>query len=318
MKIGFCFDHNTSYGFEKDDLTYCDFASPATVSFVKKTLEKCGYQVELIGNYKNLILQLNKAFDCDIIFSTAEGIKSRNRESWIASIAEMHEIPYVGTDAYGLVVTLDKALTKIIANYINIRTPDFIELSCMEDINAIPFEFPFIIKPNYEGSSMGVKLIIDKTELHTYTNELFSKYSQKLIAEKYICGKEITVSIYEENGKPCVFGMIESIQKNGDIMPIYSSEIKRIYGCQKIIPRISNGVKDQLAKDAIRIYNYLGCKDYCRIDFRLDKDDNPYLLEVTPLPALSETASYMMAAKLNHIPPEKILKTIIENAYARF
>ena len=65
------------------------------------------------------------------------------------------------------------------------------------------------------------------------------------------------------------------------------------------------------------MYSYLRCHDYCRIDFRLDKDDKPYLLEVTPLPALSETASFMMAAKLNNISPEDIFNDIVNNVCNR-
>ena len=164
---------------------------------------------------------------------------------------------------------------------------------------------------------MGVKLINCKEDLQNHAKLLFEKYSDKLILEQYISGKEITVSIVEKKGKPYVFGMVESLQFNDEIMPIYSSEIKRIYGCKKIIPRISEETTLLLKKYALKMYSYLRCNDYCRIDFRLDKDDKPYLLEVTPLPALSETASFMMAAKLNNINPEDIFNDIVNNVCVR-
>lgn len=318
MKIGFCFDCKEDYGYTSNDLSFCDFITPTTITFVKEVLEKCGHEVILIGNYKKLLTYLEQGNSLDFFITAAEGIQSRNRESWISSICELHNLPYAGSDTYVLVVTLDKVLTKIIANYLNIPTPKFIEISNLDEIKTISFEFPAILKPNYEGSSMGVKLISDKEDLYENAKLLFEKYSDKLILEKFVSGKEITVSIVEKKGVPYVFGMVESLQNNDEIMPIYSSEIKRIYGCKKILPRISKETELLLNTYALRIYSYLKCNDYCRIDFRLDEDDNPYLLEVTPLPALGETASFMMAAKLNNISPEELFSDILNNVCCRY
>lgn len=318
MKIGFCFDCKEDYGYLSNDLLFCDFITPTAITFVKETLEKCGHKVILIGNYKKLLEYLKNDTSFDLIITAAEGMLSRNRESWISSICEMYNIPYAGSDAYTLIVTLDKILTKIIANYLHIPTPQFVEISTLNEIDTLSFQFPAILKPNYEGSSMGVKIVYNKEDIYEHSKLLFEKYFNKLILEEYIPGKEITVSIIEENGIPHILGMVESLQNNDEIMPIYSSEIKRIFGCKKILPRISQNIKLLLEKYSLEMYSYLKCHDYCRIDFRLDKNDNPYLLEVTPLPALSETASFMMAAKLNNIEPTKVFNTIINNAYNRF
>lgn len=318
MKIGFCFDCKEDYGYTSDDLSFCDFISPTAITFVKEVLERCGHKVILIGNYKKLLEYLKQEKTLDLIITAAEGIQSRNRESWIASICELYKLPCAGSDAYTLIVTLDKILTKLIANHLDIPTPNFVEIASLDDIKTLSFNYPAILKPNYEGSSMGVKLINCKEELLSHAKLLFKKYSDKLVIEEFIPGKEITVSIVEKNGNPYVFGMVESLQHNNEIMPIYSSEIKRIYGCKKILPRISEETAKLLKDYALKIYSYLKCNDYCRIDFRLDENDNPYLLEVTPLPALGETASFMRAAKLNNIAPEEIFNDIVENVCNRY
>lgn len=318
VKIGFCFDCKEDYGYTSNDLSFCDFISPTAITFVKEVLERCGHKVILVGNYKKLLDCLMRESTFDMIITAAEGIKSRNRESWIASICELHNLPCAGSDAYTLIVTLDKILTKLIANYLHVPTPKFVEIARLDDIETLSFNYPAILKPNYEGSSMGVALINCKEDLHKHAKLLLEKYSDKLILEEFIPGKEITVSIVEKNGSPYVFGMVESLQHDDKIMPIYSSEIKRIYGCKKILPRISDETALLLKNYALKMYSYLKCSDYCRIDFRLDKNDNPYLLEVTPLPALSETASFMMAAKLNKINPEDIFHNIVENVCNRY
>lgn len=317
MKIGFCFDCKEDYGYTSNDLSFCDFISPTAITFVKEVLERCGHEVTLIGNYKKLLEYLKQENTFDLIITAAEGIQSRNRESWITSICELHNLPCAGSDAYALIVTLDKILTKLIANYLHVPTPHFTEIASLDDIETLSFNYPAILKPNYEGSSMGVKLINCKEDLLNHAKLLFEKYSDKLIIEEFVPGKEITVSIVEEKGKPYVFGMVESLQHDNEIMPIYSSEIKRIYGCKKNLPRVSAKTASLLKNYALKMYSYLKCNDYCRIDFRLDKNDNPYLLEVTPLPALSETASFMMAAKLNNINPEDIFNNIVDNACNR-
>lgn len=318
MKIGFCYDCKEDYGYTSEDLSFCDFISPTAITYVKEVLERCGHKVILIGNYQKLLDILKRECTFDLIITAAEGIQSRNRESWIASICELHNIPCAGSDAYTLIVTLDKILTKLIANYLHVPTPDFVEIASLDAIETLSFHYPAVLKPNYEGSSMGVKLINSKEDLRAHANLLFEKYADKLILEEFIPGKEITVSVVEKNGVPYIFGMVESLQQDNQIMPIYSSEIKRIYGCKKVLPRVSAETIELLKKYSLIMYSYLKCKDYCRIDFRLDKNDNPYLLEVTPLPALSETASFIMAAKLNHINPTEIFTDILNNVCDRF
>ena len=320
MKIGFCYDICEDYGFDSVSLSFCDFTTEAAVSYVKNILEGCGYTVQLIGNYKKLIYLLEHGqFNCDLIFSTAEGIGSRNREGWIPSLCEAFGIPFVGTDAYGLALTLDKVQTKLIARHLGIPTPDFYEVHHMEEWESAVSKlgFPMIVKPNAEGSSMGVSLVYNTQDLINRLQDLLSKYKQKVLCETYLSGQELTTSVYVKQGSPIVFGMAESRDSNHKTMEIYSSQTKRIYGCKKILPQISEEESRLLHTYSIKLFNYIGCQDYCRMDFRKGKDNVINLLEVTPLPALSDTASFTAGGILFGETAESILKTIIENACLR-
>lgn len=86
MKIGFCYDCKEDYGYASNDLSFCDFITPTAITFVKEVLEKCGHKVVLIGNYKKLLEYLKRGNTVDMIVTAAEGIQSRNRESWVGTI----------------------------------------------------------------------------------------------------------------------------------------------------------------------------------------------------------------------------------------
>lgn len=321
MIVGLCYDLKEDYGFNNTDYTYCNFATEESISFVKATLEKCGYNVQLIGNHKKLYDQLkNNTFCCDIVFSTAEGIFSRNRESWIPVILEINHIPYVGMDAYGLSLTLDKVQTKLMARHLNIPTPNFYEIITADDIELKKdlLEYPFVVKPYREGDSMGVCLVEDKEQFIEKSTYLLKHYNQKLLCEEYLPQNEITVSVCEIDGIAKVLGMTETRSISGAILPIFSSEYKLIYGSQKIIPQVPESIKQKLELYSLNLFKYTECHDYCRYDFRLDKQGNPSLMEITPLAALGENASFLTGLRLNGIKPEFIFDAIIKNACKRY
>ena len=321
MKVGLCYDTKEDYGFQKSDYTYCNFTDEETISFVKKTLELCGYEVELIGNHKSLYQQLkSKTFACDIVFSTAEGTNSRNRESWIPTLLELNQIPFVGMDAYGLSLTLDKIQTKLLAQYLNILTPEFCEIFSVKDIPYVLKRmcFPLIIKPYREGDSMGVYLVANEEELIEKVDFLLKQYNQKLICEQYIPHNEITVSVCEINGVAKVLGICETRGNDSSILPIFTSEYKLLYGSKKISPQISSNTKQILIDYSIKLFKYTECHDYCRFDYRLGQSETVYLIEVTPLAALGPNASFLGGIKLNGIKPEFVFDSIIKNAATRY
>ena len=114
MKIGITYDIKEQYGFESLDLNYTDFLNAADVTFVKDTLEKCGYEVVLLGNATQLIQNLNNNIYVDLVFNLAWGYRGRNREGLIPAILEGYGIPHTGTDSFGCSLCLDKIQAKLI------------------------------------------------------------------------------------------------------------------------------------------------------------------------------------------------------------
>ena len=113
MKIGIAYDTEKMYNI-KHGIHY-DFAEEASIFSLKNELENLGYEVILLGNAPQIIhlLKCNQ-MNCDIVYNTVEGVSSRNREGIVPTILELANIPCIGTDSFGLSLSLNKYLTKIL------------------------------------------------------------------------------------------------------------------------------------------------------------------------------------------------------------
>jgi len=322
MNIGITFDLREDYGISEHDWTHADFTTPEGIIYIKDNIEKCGHTVTLIGNHEKLfdLFKTSGMETIDLVFNCAEGINSRNREGWIPSLLEMNNIPFVGADAFGVSIGLNKVYTKIIAQYLGIPTPPFREINNISDVPAIAnkIDYPCVLKPNFEGSSSGIKLVSTSSELIDTAKFLLEEYKQTLLCEKYIEGRELSVPIIGHGVSCKTLGIVETIREDGSPIGIYGVEDKFFGGCKKVLPQLDAKIAQKASEYAILLHNYLGCVDYDRADFRLDNENNLYLLELNPLPDITEGGSYQMCAHLSGIKFNEIIMQIIQCAAQRY
>lgn len=322
MNIGITYETREDFSFSSTDWRYADFRTSAGITYIKRLFELHGHNVILIGSYKKLLKYISnlQRFEFDIIFNASEGIKSRNREGWVPSLLEMYEIPYVGTDAYGLSLSLNKIHTKIICKYLGIKTPDFYEIRSSEDIDLLQntVHFPCVLKPNCEGTSSGVMLIENAVDFRSNAQKLLDTYNQTIVCEKYIDGRELTVSLIGNGNSLRSIGIVETVRCNGEKIGIYGIEEKFTDVCRKQIPALDDEVSSRLIEASKKIHQYLGCLDYSRLDFRMDLDGQIYFLELNPIPDLAIDSSYPMCCELQGIPFGDILEEILQHALNRY
>lgn len=322
MNIGITYETREDYSFSSTDLRYVDFRTAAGITYIKKLLEQHGHHVTLIGSYQKLLSYLSQTHcsALDIIFNASEGLKSRNREGWVPSLLEMYGVPYVGTDAYGLSLSLNKIHTKIICGHIGVKTPEFHEINDEEDIKTIQAEvrFPCVLKPNCEGSSSGISLIENPADFCTEAQKLLKTYDQAILCERYIEGRELTVSLIGNGASLRCLGIVETVRNNGKKIGIYGIKEKFTDVCKKQIPILSNDISSQLIESSKKIHQYLGCMDYSRADFRLDPNGQIYFLELNPIPDLAMDSSYPMCCELQGIPFGDVLEEIVQCAVNRY
>ncbi len=322
MKIGITYDTKEEHQ-DVDYSKYCDFTLQTSIAFLQKQFIQAGYETVLIGpctKLKKLIA--SGTLDVDYIYNTAEGISSRNREAIVPALLEAYNIPYIGSDAYALSVTLNKYHTKLLAQQIDIPTPEF-EIIYLYDSKAETLKklkklhFPIIVKPNYEGSSMGLYLVNSAEEAISKIEQDQADYHQEVLCEEYIDGMEITVPIVGNAEKASALGVIEFYRSNEQPIGIFKSEDKHYTDIQCREAKIPAKVAQQIKEYSEKMHRFLGCKDISRIDYRVTSDNKIFLLEVNPLPALDPDGSFVCAAKLQGMEFSELLNKIVKEAMSR-
>lgn len=318
MRIGIAYDTKDMYSVPE---IYNDFADEHCIRALQRELEKIGYDVTLLGNAPNIIELLKKgSLDCDIVYNTAEGVSSRNREGIIPALLEAHQIPYIGTDAFGISLTLNKYLTKVIAGHYKIKTPNGILIfypltneNIDKELDAL--NFPVILKPNYEGNSSGITVCPTKEKALEQINSLSEKYRTDILCEEFIYGTEITVPYIDTMPDGVWDVTTVDVQKGYDF---WLDSHWKLYGdYHNIILRLDSKTKSVFEYAVKTLFKAIGCHDFCRFDFRLTPENEVYFIEANPLPALFQGGSFDVVGRAHGYTYAKTLQLIITTACER-
>jgi D-alanine-D-alanine ligase len=305
MKVAFTYNLRRTESEEE-----AEFDTAETVDAIADAIEAAGHEVDKIevsGPAATLLERLESS-DPDIIFNTAEGRGGRMREAFYPALFEEIGVPYTGSDAYTMAVTLDKWLTKLVLLRHGIDTPRG-RLINVDNLGTIAEQgpglaFPIIVKPNYEGSSKGIaddSVANDFKELMTLLKAAVKAYPDGVLMEEYIEGVDISVGFVNGVGlddgllAPVEF-MFERAGRHG--FTVYDYIKKNIepnavrMRCPASVPRDVAARLRAISHDAIK---GLGLRDIARLDFRVADDGRIYLLEANALPALSRGSSIFAA-----------------------
>ncbi len=317
-KIGITYDLRTDWKLTDEDCidTNAEFDKPETLEFIVKAIEAGGHKVERIGNAKELLKKVND-LDVDMVFNVCEGYCGRNRESEVPVILEMHGIPFMGSDALTMGLTLDKLMAKKQFVAEGLPTPRYFgarDSKNLKDLNDIGY--PLMVKPCYEGTSKGItekSRVNNFEELKTQVDLINNQYHQPAVVEEFIRGSEFTVAVVG-NENPQALNIAQV--RIGDLLELgdefftfdrVADDAELDYLCPA---QISDELKNQMQSLAIRAYESVDCRDFGRVDFRVDEQGHPYVLEINPLPSLAhndvfnqipQTMGRTYAELVNHI-----------------
>lgn len=297
-----------------------------TVKRISDSLKKGKHLVRAFEGDKDLIDKLEdfmprvlKGERPGMAFNLSYGIQGQARYTHVPGILEMVGIPYIGSGPLAHSLALDKVVAKIIFRQNGLPTPDFAVLDApgfdMPDI-----KFPLIVKPKNEAVSFGLKIVRNQKELREGADVIFEKFSQPVLAEQYIAGREINVGLLG-NDPPETLPPVELVFGSGG-PPVYTYEDKTRRSGREIEFLCPAPIDKNLAEHAQdlarKAFNALGCYDCARVDMRMDKNGNLYILEVNSLPSMGEHGSYTMAAESAGLDFSALVNRLVDVASARY
>lgn len=323
MRVGLTYDSRDDFKFVSDAPEDWDVELTVSTSVddIAHAIDDLGHETVFIGSGMKLLDDFGRiSRSVDIVFNIAEGYFGRAREAQVPAALELAGIPFVGSDVSTLSLAMNKWHTKVLAMHYGVRTPDFQVVRDADELERCrPRRFPVIAKLCYEGSAMGLRddsVVHSQGDLNRLVRYLLKAYRQAVLVEEFIPGKEVDVPIIG-NRPTRAFGVVGlTLNGNLDLKDGFlTSNIVRQDGYGFRYPLQEPFVSDA-EQDALKVYNLVECRDFGRIDMRIDANDRPYFLEVNPLPFLGKHSSFSEIARKT-IGYTEMIGLILDSAVSR-
>ena len=270
---------------------------------------KAVYKALLNNNVKCFLFDLtednldklwSKEFDKAFIILHGRG----GEDGYIQSQLDKRRIPFTGSGVESSNLCMNKAITKDLWLKHELPLSPSIVATQGKPIDPIDFPLPWAVKPTMEGSSIGITKVENKSELDAAL-ELAWQYNDEALIEHWIKGDEYTVAILGNQALPSI-----KIISDHDIYDYHSK-----YFSNKTEYLCPSDLTDQQEKNiqtiAMRAFNLTGANGWGRVDFILDKDKNPYLLEINTVPGMTSHSLVPMAAKVAGMDFEQLVLKIL-------
>ena len=311
-----------------DDLSESGFSKE--IESIKKKLQKNFTNVQTLAidkNVERIIRSINRIYP-DAIFNFVESIEGvSSYEYCVAGLYQMLGFHFTGNIPSCLGNCLNKQRTKNILRSFGINTPASITVKAKDIVTKKSFglKFPVILKLLTEDASIGISefsVVRDFKALKKQLNFLRNTYKQEIIIEEYIEGREINAAVLGDTVLPLseiVFaGLPEGLPKIVTYDSKWIADSVYYQNTRPVCPaKINQRVKAKIEATALLAFEAMNCRDYARVDIRLDKNNVPYVIEVNPNPDISSDSGFARAAAAAGITHADLLSKITNFALAR-
>lgn len=338
LRIGFAYNERPEPEDEPPGTTrplddrFAEWDDPSTIAAVEAALAPAGEVIRLEADES--FPERLRAARPHIVFNIAEGLHGPNREAHVPAICEFFGIPYTGSDPLTLGLALDKRRTKEVLAVAGIRVPAGILVTNPEERHlALQVPVPAVVKPLLEGSSKGITAaafcespdaVLDRVD------QVLQEYAQPALVEAYLPGREFTCAIL---GTGQAARTLPLVELRFDALPagaphIYGYEAKwvwdrpeqplRIFQCPAVLdPEMERAI----AATALAAHRALGCRDWSRVDLRLDHEGRPHVIELNPLPGVlpdpDQNSCYPKAARAAGMSYPDMIRSVLSSALER-
>ncbi|MCX6170586.1 MAG: D-alanine--D-alanine ligase [Ignavibacteriales bacterium] len=263
---------------------------------------------------RNFVEAINSTMfdDVDVAFIGLHG--KWGEDGALQSLLELRGIKYTGSKILASSLAMDKSMAKVMFQHFDVNTPRWFvvnqndsDFELMKTKIKKFFGYPCVIKPNDEGSTIGLTICRGDVEVSQAVTKA-QQFSKKVLVEEYIPGHELTIAVIDQRALP----VLEIKPKSG----FYDYENKYTQGrTDYVVPaEIPQKVAEHLQHQALLAFNSIGCESYARIDFRVTNDFKSYCLEVNTLPGMTSTSLVPKMAKAAGISFEDLIDRIIKNS----
>ena len=310
MRIGLVYDLFDAYPWRPDEPADADaeYEPEATVEALEEAVRALGHLPVRLGTAHDLLRRLNQPGDLRIAaaINIAEGAHSRNREAYAPVLLEMAGIPFLGSDALTLSLSLDKAWTKDLSAAAGVPTPSYRSYAAADAVDAadLPASFPLFVKPRYEGSAKGITAeskVHDVAALRAQVARCTSRYRQDALVEAFVeGGGEFTVAVVG-NAPPEALPVLQRAVEPTTRIGLHALEHRGRPDQAwdyTLGGTLTSDLEAELQALALRLYDKLLCRDFARLDFRVDGEGRPWFLEINPLPTFAPDGTFAIIAEL--------------------
>ena len=269
-----------------------------------KALNHNGYDVTSIILDTKLEKLVKDLLSVDLVFLGLHGNIGEN--GTIQGFLDALGIIYTGSGPLSSAICMDKNISKIIAKNNGIMTPKW--KLCNTAIHDAKMNYPVIVKPNGQGSTVGLQIAHNESELKPALEYAFN-YDNSVLVEEYIQGRELTVMLIDGKAQP-VCEIIPSHE-------FYDYECKYTAGMSKYIcpAEIDDNISNYVKKISENLFDLLKCENYSRADFRMDDQNKFWFLEMNTLPGMTDTSLAPMSALAAGISFNELIDKIVMHAW---
>ena len=283
---------------------------------VEDALERLGHDVVAIDVGHDLVKRL-RAEAPDVAFVAMHG--RDGEDGTVQELLEILGIPYTASGVSACMRCADKVLSKHAMLDAGLPTPDFYsftetafkELGAADALGTIEerLEFPIVVKPADQGSALGIRFARSPDDVPAALVAAFS-YSQKVVLERHVHGRELAVSVLGDDALP----VVEAVPREEDF---YDFAARYTIGRTEFVcpAELGEGLTERAQELALEVFRLLGCRGFARVDLMLEEATGElYVLEVNAVPGLTETSLLPQAADAAGIDFDRLIERIVELA----
>ncbi len=305
---------------------------PTTEHHVIEALRNLGYEVSVLGAVSDIgtIFKTLTEQKPDLTFNLTEAFEGdRRMDKNIAALLEMVGVPFTGSGAAGLMLCRDKRLCKELLSLHKIRVPVFFSLPRGRKVPvAKTVRYPLVVKPALEDSSEGISnasLVNNVAELQERTRYMHERWEQAAIAEEYIEGRELYVSILGNKRLTVLPPRECSFDSDGGAGPQlatyrvkWNEQYRKKWNIKFGFAELDQKTMKNIGHVCKKVYRVLQLRDYGRIDLRLTHDNKVVILEANPNPDLAYGEEVAEAAEYSGLAYEELIDRILHLALRRY